>query len=50
MDTKSDDQFIAIEARLGATIEANKHDSDKKHNDTNESIKQLTETLNKFLK
>ena len=50
MDTKSDDQFIAIEARLGATIEANKQDSDKKHNETNESIKLLTETLNKVLK
>ena len=47
MDTKSDDQFLAIEA----TIEANKQDSDKKHNETTESIKQLTETLNKvFLK
>ena len=49
MDTKSDDQFIAIEARLGATIEANKQDSDQKHNETNENIKQLAETLNTFL-
>ena len=46
MDTKSDDQFFAIEA----TIEANKQDADKKHNETTENIKQLTETLNKVLK
>ena len=46
MDTKSDDQFLAIEA----TIEANKQESDKNHNETTENIKQLTETLNTVLK
>ena len=46
MDTKYNDQFIAIEAN----IEANKQDVDKKHNEVTESIKQLTETLNKVLK
>ena len=46
MDTKSDDQFLAIEA----TIEANKQEADKNHNKTTENIKQLTETLNKVLK
>ena len=46
MDTKSDDQFLAIEA----TIEANKQEADKNHNETTENIKQLTETLNKVLK
>ena len=46
MDTKSDDQFLAIEA----TIETNKQEADKKHNKTTENIKQLTETLNKVLK
>ena len=46
MDTKSDDQFLAIEA----TIEANKQEIDKNHNETTENIKQLTETLNKVLK
>ena len=45
IDTNSDYQFLAIEA----TIEASKQDSDKKHNETNESIKQLTETLNRVL-
>ena len=46
MDTKSDDQFLAIEY----TIEAKKQEADKKHNKTTENIKQLTETLNKVLK
>ena len=38
MDTKSDDQFIAIEA----TIEANKQDADKKHQEFKSSINKLT--------
>ena len=46
MDTKSDDQFLAIES----TIEANKQEADKNHNKTTENIKKLTETLNKVLK
>ena len=46
MDTKSGDQFLAIEA----TIESNKQEADKNHNKTTENIKQLTETLNKVLK
>ena len=45
MDTKSDDQFLAIED----TIEANKQEADKNHNETTENIKQLTETLNQVL-
>ena len=45
MDTKSNDQFLAIEA----TIEANKQEADKNHNKTTENIKQLTETLNQVL-
>ena len=46
MDTNSDDQFLAIEA----TVEANKQEADKKHNETTENIKQLTDTVNKVLK
>ena len=46
MDTKSDDQFLDIEA----TIEENKQEADKNHNETTENIKQLTETLNKVFK
>ena len=46
MDTKSNDQFLAIEA----TIEANKKEADKNHNETTENTKQLTETRNKVLK
>ena len=45
MDTKSDDQFLAIEA----TIEANKQEADKYHNENTENIKQLAETLNQVL-
>ena len=45
MDTKSDDQFLAIEA----TIEANKQKAYKKHKETTENIKHLTETLNQVL-
>ena len=45
MDTKSDDQFLAIEA----TIDANKQEADMNHNETTENIKQITETLNKVL-
>ena len=39
MDTKSGDQFLAIEA----TIEANKQESDKNHKYTAEKIALLTE-------
>ena len=39
MDTKSDDQFLFIEA----TIEANKQESDKNHKETGEKITLLTE-------
>ena len=46
MDTKSDGQFLAIEAN----IEVNKQEADKNHNETTENIKKLTETLNKVLK
>ena len=46
MDTKSDDQFLAIEA----TIEANKQEADKNHKETTENIKQTTETPNQVLK
>ena len=45
MDTKSDDQLLAIEA----TIEANKQEADKNHKETTENIKQLIETLNQVL-
>ena len=45
MDTKSYDQFLAIEA----TIEASKQEADKNHKETTDNIKQLTETLNQFL-
>ena len=45
MDTKSDDQFLAIEAN----IEANKQESDKNHKETTEKITLLTETLNQIL-
>ena len=45
MDTKSDDQFLSIEA----TIEANKQEADKNHQETTENIKQITETLNQVL-
>ena len=45
MDTKSDDQFLAIEA----TIETNKQEADKNHTETTENIKQITETLNQVL-
>ena len=39
MDTKSDDQFLVIEA----TIEANKQESDKNHKKTDEKLTLLTE-------
>ena len=39
MDTKSDEQFLVIEA----TIEANKQESDKNHKNTDEKITLLTE-------
>ena len=39
MDTKSDEQFLVIEA----TIEANKKESDKNHKETAEKITLLTE-------
>ena len=45
MDTKSDYQFLAIEA----TIEANKQEADKNHKQTTENIKQITETLKQVL-
>ena len=45
MDTKSDDQFLAIEA----TIESNKQEADKNHKDTTENIKQIIETINQVL-
>ena len=45
MDTNYDDQFLAIEA----TIEANKQEADKNHNETTENITLLTETLNQVL-
>ena len=44
MDTKSDDQFIAIEA----TIEANKQDSDKKHQEFKAEMKDVKESINKL--
>ena len=45
MDTKSDDQFLAIRA----TIKAKKQETDNNHKETNENITLLTETLNQFL-
>ena len=52
MDTKSDDQFLAIEA----TIEANKQEADnnnqeadKNHNETADKIKENNETLKHIL-
>ena len=39
MDTKSDEQFLVIEA----TIEANKKESDKNHKKTDEKLKLLTD-------
>ena len=45
MDTKSDDQFLVIEA----TIEANKQESGKNHNETAEKIKENNETLKQIL-
>ena len=42
MDTKYDDQFLAIES----IIEANKQEVYKNHKETTENIKQITETLN----
>ena len=39
MDTKSDEQFLVIEA----TIEANKQESDKNHKETAGKITLLTE-------
>ena len=45
MDTKSDDQFLAIRA----TIEAKKQETDNNHKETTENIKQLTEILNQVL-
>ena len=52
MDTKSDDQFLFIEA----TIESNKQESDKNHKDTADKIilltehqKENTETLKQML-
>ena len=42
MDTKSDDQLLAIEA----TVEASKREADKNHKETTDNIKQITETLN----
>ena len=41
MDTKSDDQFIAIES----TIEANKQDADKKQVKNYEKLTLITENL-----
>ena len=41
MDTKSDDQFLAIEA--------NKQEADNNHKETTENIKQITETRNQVL-
>ena len=56
MDTKSGDQFLAIESTIAAnkqeadeTIEANKQEADKNHKETTENIKQLAETLNQVL-
>ena len=42
MDTKSDDQFLAIEV----TIAANKQESDNNHKETDEKITLLTEKHN----
>ena len=42
MDTNSDEQFLVIEA----TIEANKKESDKNHNEAAEKIILLTENQN----
>ena len=39
MDTKSDEQFLGIEAN----IETNKQESDKNHNKTDEKLTLLTE-------
>ena len=52
MDTKSDDQFIAMEATIEANkqeADKNKQEADKNHKETTENIKQLTETLNQVL-
>ena len=46
MDTKSDDQFLAIEANIEANCQEadkNKQESDKNHKDTAEKITLLTE-------
>ena len=56
MDTKSNDQFLAIETTIVAnkqeadkTIDTNKQEADKNHKETTDNIKQLTETLNQVL-
>ena len=52
MNTKSDDQFLAIEATTEANkqeADKNKQEADKNHKETTENIKQLTETLNQVL-
>ena len=41
MDTKSDEQFLVIEA----TIEANKQEADKNHKEANEKLALLTDNL-----
>ena len=41
MDTKSDEQFLVIEA----TIEAKKQEADKNHKETNEKLTLLTDSL-----
>ena len=44
MDTKSDENFLAIEA----FIKANNQESDKNHKNTDEKLKVLTENLKKL--
>ena len=45
MDTKSDEQLLVIES----TIEANKQEANKNHKETDEKIKENTETLKQIL-
>ena len=52
MDTKSDDQFLAIEANIEANnqeADKNKQEANKNRKETTENIKKLTETLNQVL-
>ena len=52
MDTKSDDQLLAIEATIednNQEADKNKQEADKNHKEATENIKQLTETLNQVL-